>query len=248
MNNSLGVSSKEIKWQTDCDNLIKNKDCVILSSPTGTGKTKRYENWAFNKPERPIFITSPIKALSNQKFRDLYARGYKVGLETGDVKYFPFYNCDIICCTQEIYNNRYREYKNSTLVIDEFSYIFEDEQRSRCYIDSLYYSKAKNIMLCSATFGNPIELKNYIDGITKRDFFLYDNKERLTPLSYKGELKKSYIRDSLVVAYSKSSCEIIMKNLNRYEKYNLLKECISKYGMLGNLDGSVNNKASVLEN
>ena len=32
--------------------------------------------------------------------------------------------------------------------------IFENNERARAYIDSLYYSEAKNIMICSATFGN----------------------------------------------------------------------------------------------
>ena len=182
MNYNLCTYDNRVKWQIDCDNTIKDKNNVILSSPTGSGKTKRYEFWALNKPERPIFITSPIKALSNQRFRELQDNGYKVGLETGDIKYIPHDDCDIICCTQEIYNNKYRNYKNSTLIIDEFSYIFEDEDRARVYIDSLYYSKAKNIMLCSATFGNLEAIKEYINRVTNRDFFLYENNERLTPI------------------------------------------------------------------
>lgn len=48
-------------WQKKCINTIKDKQYVILSSPTGSGKTKCYENWAFNKEERPIFITYQLK-------------------------------------------------------------------------------------------------------------------------------------------------------------------------------------------
>lgn len=202
-----------IDWQIKCDKLIKNKDNVILSSPTGSGKTKRYEIWALNKKERPIFITSPIKALSNQKFRQLISEGYNVGLETGDIKYIPNYECDIICCTQEIYNNKYRDVSDSTLIVDEFSYIFDEEERARAYIDSLYYSKAKNIMLCSATFGNPNEIKEYINRLTNRDFYLFENKERLTTLEYKGEIKKEDIKNSLVVSYSSKYCKEVARRI-----------------------------------
>ena len=87
-----------IDWQIKCDKLIKDKENVILSSPTGSGKTKRYEIWALNKKERPIFITSPIKALSNQKFRQLVSEGYNVGLETGDIKYIPNTIYDTLFC------------------------------------------------------------------------------------------------------------------------------------------------------
>lgn len=202
-----------VSWQMECDNLISDKDNVILSSPTGSGKTQRYEFWAINKPERPIFVTSPIKSLSNQKFREFSAKGYKVGLVTGDVKYIPDGDCDIICCTQEIYNNRYRDLENSTLIVDEFSYIFEKEDRARAYIDSLYFSKAKNILICSATFGNTEVIADYISDLTGRDFYLFTNDKRLTSLEYKGHLPKERIKDSLVIVYSKSVCEKIAQEI-----------------------------------
>lgn len=200
---------KRVRWQIDCDETIKDKNNVILSSPTGSGKTDRYERWALNKKERPIFITAPIKSLSNQRFRELQRDGYKVGLETGDIKYFPEDGCDIICCTQEIYNHKYRDVEDATLIIDEFSYIFDRNTRARAYIDSLYYSKAKNIMLLSATFNDPEKIKEYLNRLTGRDFYLYENNERLTTLEYVGEIEMEKIRDSLVVTYSKKCCELI---------------------------------------
>jgi len=213
-----------VSWQVICDRLISSKRNIILSSPTGTGKTERYEIWAMNKPERPIFITSPIKSLSNQKFREFLAKGYKVGLETGDIKYIPNDDCDIICCTQEIYNNKYKDLPNSTLIIDEFSYIFENENRSRAYIDSLYYSKAKNILICSATFGNNKFITDYLNRLTNRNFYLYENKERLTSLEYKGKISKHNIKNSLVIAYSKSKCVGIANEIykTRISKLNQL--------------------------
>ena len=223
-----------VDWQIECDNTICSYNNVVLSSPTGSGKTDRYERWAFSKPERPIFITSPIKALSNQKFRQLLSKGYKVGLVTGDVRYFSDNNCDIICCTQEIYNNEYKDVPNSTLVIDEFSYIFNEPIRARSYMESLCYTKAKNIIICSATFQNASKIKEYIDNVTNRNFYLYENNNRLTSLEYKGKIKSSQIINSFVVAYSQKRCKLIAQNLyesrvKKYNDYNLGKvESISK--------------------
>ena len=46
------------EWQIDCDDTIGKYNNVILSSPTGSGKTKRYELWALNKKERPFGLSS----------------------------------------------------------------------------------------------------------------------------------------------------------------------------------------------
>lgn len=66
------------EWQEECSNYIKNSNYVILSSPTGSGKTNVFLKWAKEKKERPIFITAPIKALSNQRWRELQEAGFKV--------------------------------------------------------------------------------------------------------------------------------------------------------------------------
>lgn len=210
-----------VEWQINCDNRISTEQNVILSSPTGSGKTARYEIWALNKLERPIFVTSPLKSLSNQKFREFTAKGYKVGLETGDIKYSPEDGCDIICCTQEIYNNKYTNLENSTLIIDEFSYVFENKDRARAYIDSLFFTKAKNIFICSATFGNAKDIANYINKLTNRKFHLYENKERLTTLKYKGYITKQNIKNSLVISYSKNRCIKIAEELYELRKTKL---------------------------
>ena len=135
----MGENKEEkliIQWQQDCDSKISKQNNVLLSSPTGSGKTGRFMKWALDKAERPIYITAPIKALSNQRWRELKAAGFNVGLETGDIKFIPE-DCDIICCTQEIYDNKYCNEYDSTLIMDEFHYIFENSDRARAYVDSL---------------------------------------------------------------------------------------------------------------
>ena len=207
------------EWQEECLEEIKDKQNVILSSPTGSGKTNVFLEWAKQKQERPIYITAPTKALSNQRWRELQEQGFVVGLETGDIKSVPE-DCDFICCTQEIYTNQYVEQENATLIIDEFHYIFENEDRTRTYIDGLHDSKARNILLCSATLGDIDKLNSYINKVSNRDFYTYENRSRLTKLSYGGHVDKEKIRNALIVTFSPQYCEFICKELsaNRTEK------------------------------
>lgn len=206
-----------MNWQKDCISKINDSNNVILSAPTGSGKTKVFLEWAKNKDERPIYITAPIKALSNQRWRELTSEGYTVGLETGDIKNVPE-NCDFICCTQEVYTNKYAEDENATLIIDEFHYIFENPDRARTYIDALHNSKAKNILLCSATLGNVKKLKDYVEGVSGRKFQEYEGKSRLTNLKYVGRINPSDIKSALVVVFSKENVETILQDLSRIRK------------------------------
>ena len=202
-----------VRWQKDCFERIKDDENVIVSSPTGSGKTKVFLKWALEKRERPIYITAPIKALSNQRFRDLEKEGFIVGIETGDVKYVPE-NCDIICCTQEIYTKKYLDDSDATLIIDEFHYIFENPERSRAYIDALNKSKAKNILLCSATLGDIDKLADYLRDVSGRNFKYYNNSKRLTKLRYEGKIFPEDIENSFVVTFSMHNIESILDDLH----------------------------------
>ena len=203
------IANGDFSWQDECYDKIRNKKNVILSSPTGSGKTKVFLKWAEEQSGRPIIITAPIKALSNQRYRELLDAGYTVGLETGDIKNVPD-DCDFICCTQEIYTNKYADLEDVTLIMDEFHYIFENPSRARTYIDALNKSKAKNILLCSATLGNLSKLTEYVNKVSGRDFFDYENDERLTSLFFEGNIEQKNIQNSLVVTFSKNNVKAIL--------------------------------------
>ncbi len=206
------------EWQKECLEQIKDINNVILSSPTGSGKTKVFLQWALQKEEKPIYITAPIKALSNQRYRELAEQGFTVGLETGDIKNVPE-DCDFICCTQEIYTNKYAKQKDATLIMDEFHYIFENPDRARTYIDALHTSKAKNILLCSATMGNIEKLAEYIEKVSERKFGTYDGKSRLTELEYKGKISPNDIKNALVITFTQKNIENILEELISQRDY-----------------------------
>lgn len=199
-------ADSDFRWQKKCLESISNEDSVILSSPTGSGKTRVFLEWAGSKNERPIIITSPIKALSNQRYRELVEKGYKVALETGDIKNIPE-DYDYLCCTQEIYTNKYIDKENVTVIFDEFHYIFENPDRARAYVDGLHKSKAKNLLLCSATFGNIKEFEKYIEKISGRKFYVFENHERITDMHFGGDIELHNIEKALVIAFSKDGID-----------------------------------------
>jgi superfamily II RNA helicase len=80
---------------------------VLVAAPTGTGKTvvAEFAIWQARQAGKRAIYTAPIKALSNQKFRDLRARHgeREVGLLTGDIVENP--TAPIVVMTTEIYRN-----------------------------------------------------------------------------------------------------------------------------------------------
>ena len=240
-------------WQIECLETIKDKKNVILSSPTGSGKTTVFLDWAErkreesnreNKGHHTIYITAPTKALSNQRFEELQQAGYRVGLETGDIKIIPenengINDVDYICCTQEIYTNKYAEDENATLVIDEFHYIFENPDRSRSYIDGLHKSKAKNSLICSATFGDVSQTVSYIQSVTGKNQYGYENHDRLTELDIMDGIEAENIHDALVVSFSARNCKEIAKTMYSLRKNGYKTEYIEGAEEYEGRDGDI---------
>ncbi len=80
---------------------------VLVAAPTGTGKTviAEFAIWQAIRSGKRVFYTAPLKALSNQKFRDFRARYgvAEVGLMTGDI--VENAHAPIVVMTTEIYRN-----------------------------------------------------------------------------------------------------------------------------------------------
>src|SRR6185437_9967719 len=80
---------------------------VLVAAPTGTGKTliAEFAIWMALREGKRAFYTAPLKALSNQKFRDFRERygADQVGLMTGDI--VENASAPIVVMTTEIYRN-----------------------------------------------------------------------------------------------------------------------------------------------
>lgn len=141
---------------------------VVLSAPTGAGKTVIAEMaiyLALCRGQR-VFYTTPLKALSNQKFNDcrkLFGAA-RVGLLTGDVTINR--DADVVVMTTEIYRNMlYNEAAEASdgpritdklfsVVFDEFHYL-NDRDRGTVWEESIISSPSHVLLVAlSATMSN----------------------------------------------------------------------------------------------
>ena len=190
-----------------------------MCAPTNSGKTIVAYNWAdvynykIGEFKKTIF-TSPIKALSNERYNNLKKLGVNVGLITGDVKWDI--NSDVLCMTQEIYAQGY--YKDvANVIIDEFHYIFHNHDRARCYMESIDKTNNESkLLLMSATCYKPEQLAKYLRTLTNKKFIVAESNERLVPLTFDlNGIDLKRIEDAIVFCFSRSG---IMKIIEQFKK------------------------------
>ena len=182
-------------FQKDACECIKNKESVVVCAPTGAGKTVIAEyaiQLALENGER-IFYTTPLKALSNQKFYD-FGRKYgtdKVGLLTGDTSINR--NGQIVVMTTEVFRNMLYctnfgsisdNMKNVRyVVLDEVHYM-NDEQRGTVWEESIIYCPVDvQIIALSATVANADQLTQWINTVHSKTT-LINTDFRPVPLRY----------------------------------------------------------------
>ncbi|MEL6439558.1 MAG: DEAD/DEAH box helicase [Cyanobacteria bacterium J06621_8] len=150
---------------------------VVICAPTGSGKTLigEYAIYRALSHGKRVFYTTPLKALSNQKFRDFQEQfgagaSKKIGLLTGDTIVNP--NADVVVMTTEIFRNMLYETPIGQLgttledveavVLDECHYI-SNRFRGTVWEESIIYCPPQiQLVALSATIGNPQELTDWI--------------------------------------------------------------------------------------
>ena len=169
---------------------INNGHSVIVSAPTGSGKTLIAEHIITSCLESgdKIIYTAPIKALSNQKFRDFHSGyGEKAGIMTGDVTINPA--APALIMTTEIFRNRILHDPDSLkayswIIFDEIHYL-DDEERGTVWEESLIFLPPHMRLLgLSATIPNIQDLAEWIESIHQRKIKVVKSKERPVPLHF----------------------------------------------------------------
>ncbi len=178
-------------FQEEAIQAIEQNQSVVVSAPTGSGKTLIADyiiDKHRNDPKR-IMYTAPIKALSNQKFKDFCAAygEENVGLMTGDAVINS--NAKIVVMTTEIYRNMVvaqdPDVQNVAYVIfDEVHYI-NDIERGYVWEESVIYSPEQVRFLClSATIPNAQEFSSWISAIKKHGVKTVIATKRHVPLQH----------------------------------------------------------------
>ncbi len=175
-------------FQEEAIRAIQEGHSVIVSAPTGAGKTlvAEFAIHLARATNRRIAYTTPLKALSNQKYGD-FCRALgadQVGILTGDVKVNP--QAPVLVMTTEILRNMF--YGGGLpglgwVVLDECHYM-GDEGRGTVW-EEIIVNAPKDVALValSATVANVKEIADWIS-IVHRPIVPIHHPERPVPLSY----------------------------------------------------------------
>lgn len=167
-------------FQKEACECITNKKSVVVCAPTGAGKTVIAQHAIHRALEegKKVFYTTPLKALSNQKFSD-FSEKYgadKVGLLTGDTSFNR--NAQIVVMTTEVFRNMLygTNFGSVTdnlqdvryVILDEVHYM-NDEQRGTVWEESIIYCPTNvQIIALSATVANADKLTDWINTVHSR--------------------------------------------------------------------------------
>jgi len=155
-------------FQKKAIHAVDQNRSVLVSAPTGAGKTAIAEyviRRSLERNERVIY-TAPIKAISNQKYRDFVVHfGDRIGILTGDVSINS--GAPVLIMTTEIYRNQlfenpFRHENTSWIIFDEIHYL-DDLERGTVWEEALMFSHPNTRLLAlSATAPNIQELADWI--------------------------------------------------------------------------------------
>ncbi|KAL9339836.1 hypothetical protein Peur_068851 [Populus x canadensis] len=168
---------------------LERNESVLVSAHTSAGKTAVAEYaiaMAFREKQRVIY-TSPLKALSNQKCRELHQEFQDVGLMTGDVTLSPYASCLVV--TTEILRGMF--YRGSEIlkevawvIFDEIHYM-KDRERGVVWEESIIFMPPEiKMVFLSATMSNATEFAEWICHLHKQPCHVVYTDFRPTPLQH----------------------------------------------------------------
>jgi superfamily II RNA helicase len=179
------------RFQIEAVRHIDEGASVVVSAATGTGKTIIADyviDKSFRKGKK-VFYTSPIKALSNQKFSEfkaIYGES-AVGILTGDVVINA--QAPLLIMTTEIYRNMLLVRDPvvddlSAVVFDEIHYL-GDAERGTAWEEAVIFSPEHVRFLClSATIPNARQFAGWIASIKRHEVRVVVERKRAVPLEH----------------------------------------------------------------
>lgn len=170
---------------------------VLVCAPTGTGKTLIAQAALYEALHtgKVAYYTTPLIALTEQKFREMQESATRWGFHPDDVGLVTGNRCvnphaRILVVVAEILLNRLLHTEAfdfagvGAVVMDEF-HSFADPERGIVWELSLGLLPAHvRLLLLSATVGNAREFVNWLEVCHHRKLELVEGKERKVPLSY----------------------------------------------------------------
>lgn len=187
-------------WQQQAVTALRQGCDVVVQAPTGAGKTLIFELWSNQGKNRGQAIyTVPTRALANDKLAEWRARGWDVGIATGDLAenlYAP-----ILVATLETQKNRLIQGDGpALLVVDEYQ-MLGDQDRGLNYELALALAPPKTqLLLLSGSVANPQDVVKWL-GRLGRHAVLIRHDLRPVPLEEVHANNLSYQVPGSIRAY-----------------------------------------------
>jgi superfamily II RNA helicase len=188
------------EFQIKANEAIDNGHHVLITAHTGSGKTlpAEYAIKYFTEKGKKVIYTSPIKALSNQKYSEFIKKfpNLNIGIMTGDNKHNP--DADVIIMTTEILqNNLFKSNQNAYLkiemdienelgcvIFDEIHYI-DDADRGTVWEQSIILLPDHiQMVMLSATIGEKERFAGWIESIKNKKVVICSTDKRVVPLNF----------------------------------------------------------------
>jgi len=168
-------------WQQQAVSALREGRDVVVQAPTGAGKTLIFELWSnAGKPRGQAIYTVPTRALANDKLAEWRARGWEVGIATGDLT--ENLNAPVVVATLETQKHRLINGDGpALLVVDEYQ-MLADQDRGLNYEFSLALAPAgTQLLLFSGSVSNPQDVVKWL-GRLGRKATLIRHDQRPVPL------------------------------------------------------------------
>ena len=167
------------KWQQDAVSLLRNGKDVVVHAPTGAGKTYIFE-LLYDSLRGQAVYSVPTRALANDKLAEWRARGWDVGISTGDLA--ENLGARVVVATLETQKGRFlRGEGPKLLVVDEYQ-LLADPIRGVNYELILSLAPPETqILLLSGSVANPQDVAAWLESIG-RSATLIAHQERPVPL------------------------------------------------------------------
>ncbi len=163
---------------------------VLVSAPTGSGKTliAEYRIKEILNRKGKVWYASPLKALSNDKYRDFKGLFGKenVGILTGDRKENS--TAPILVGTTEIFRNilideGLESSPHVDLIVFDEAHWLKDQERGVTWEEAIIFApKTSQLLFLSATFPNVEEIALWLSSVREKEIKIVYKVERPIPL------------------------------------------------------------------
>src|SRR6266487_3266373 len=168
-------------WQQQAVTALRQGQDVVVQAPTGAGKTLIFELWSNQgKNHGQAIYTVPTRALANDKLAEWRARGWDVGIATGDLA--ENLHAPILVATLETQKHRLIKGDGpSLLVVDEYQMIADADRGLNYELALALAPPQTQLLLLSGSVANPQDLVKWFQRLG-RQAVLIRHYERPVPL------------------------------------------------------------------